>query len=182
MLYMVEMDLSDRAREHEWNDWYAAHLTKLLSMPGFRSAQRFKALPPALSPYLAIYDIDSASVLASNAYRSGGGPSSPGEWTSIMVDWHRNLFDCGQAPAVPLSAYLVVVDRKALSEPPLPIGVSALRCVGLDRIVFERGIAVCSAEEARAWQASSLHHTRVFQPLTGKLRAGGVILPPEENV
>lgn len=169
MLYMVEMDLSDRQREREWNDWYAAHLTKLLSMPGFRSAQRFKAAPPAVSPYLAIYDIDSASVLTSNVYRSGGGPSSPGEWTSIMVDWYPNLFDAEQAPDVPLGAYLVVVDRQTPSEPPLPIGVSALRCVGLDRTVHERGIAICSAEEARAWQARPLHHTRAFQPLTAKL-------------
>lgn len=170
MLYMVEMDLSDRQRVREWNDWYTAHLTKLLSMPGFRSAQRFKAVSPAVSPYLAIYGIDSAAVLTSDAYRTGGGPSSPGEWTSIMVDWHRNLFDSEEAPDVPLRTYLVVVDRKALSEPPLPMGVSTLRCVGLDRTVVERGIAVCSAEQVRAWQASSLHRTRVFQPLTGKLR------------
>ncbi len=103
--YMVEMDVSDRQREREWNAWYATHVMKLLRMPGFRGAQRFMAERPTVSPYLAVCEIDSPDVLISPAYRSGGGPRSPGNWIAIMVDWHRNLFDAQVAPAVPLDRF-----------------------------------------------------------------------------
>lgn len=89
--------------------------------------------------------------------------------TLYMVDWHRNLFDAQAAPAVSLERFLLVVDRPTISAPPLPPGAQALRCIGLDQTVEERGIAVCTAQEARHWQAQKRPHARMFQPISAKL-------------
>lgn len=173
MLYMVELDFTDRAREPEWEAWYTAHLQKLLAMPGFRTAQRFKSIAPATSPYLALYQIDSMDVFESAPYRAGAGRSSPGEWTRLMTNWHRNVLDGIEAAAdVPMAARLVIVDRPSASSPALPEGMRALRCLGLDRTVYERGIAVCTPHEARTLSArASAADTRVLRPLAPRMIA-----------
>lgn len=172
MLYMVELDFSRPQREAEWNAWYGEHLRMLLAMPGFRAVQRFKADAPAVSPYLAVYEVESPSVFTSEAYRARGGRTAPSEWAALMVDWHRNLFDgIDRAPAVPDDAVLLVVDGPAHSNRALSAGLSRLRCVGLDHTVDERGIAVCSAEQARALAAEAdPARARIFRPLMPQTR------------
>jgi hypothetical protein len=56
--------------EEEFNAWYdEEHLPERLSVPGFRSAQRWVAdLEPGAGKYLATYELDSAAVLRSAAY------------------------------------------------------------------------------------------------------------------
>ncbi len=44
MIYMVEMDFPHPEREAEWHAWYLAHIHVLLTVPGFRASQRFKAI------------------------------------------------------------------------------------------------------------------------------------------
>ena len=56
MLYMAECRFTDPAQEEAWNAWYGGpRLDELLSVPGFLTSQRFKAVTPADSPYLAIH-------------------------------------------------------------------------------------------------------------------------------
>src|ERR1700720_354091 len=93
VIYMVEMDFPHPEREAEWHAWYLAHIRVLLSVPGFRASQRFKATLATPSPYLALHEVSSAALFDSPAYRSRGGPASVGEWRQLQTNWHRNLLD-----------------------------------------------------------------------------------------
>ena len=58
MLYMVEMDFRNPAREADWHVWYLGHVAKLIrNVPGFRASQRFRAITPTPSPWLAMHDV-----------------------------------------------------------------------------------------------------------------------------
>ena len=60
MIYTVELNFSDPAREEEWNAWYETYLAQLVSLPGLSTAQRFRAVTPGTSTwaYLALYSAD----------------------------------------------------------------------------------------------------------------------------
>jgi len=138
---MVEMDLPDTPLLAEWHAWYDAHIRILLSVPGFRSAQRFQSMHATDSPYIAIYGIASAGVITSAAYRESGGPPSAGPWRSRMTNWKRNLLEgLDDAPRVARDGWLAILDRRTRDAPPLPAQMSALRPVGLDCSMVERGL------------------------------------------
>ncbi len=86
MIYMVEMDFPHSELLAEWEVWYAGHLRNLLSISGILSAQRFKAVAPDRSPYLAIYGIAHAHVLSGDEYRTRAGPTSTKEWGPRMTN------------------------------------------------------------------------------------------------
>jgi hypothetical protein len=67
------------AMEEEFNAWYdQEHLAERLSIPGFRSAQRWMAdVPQGSGKYLATYELDSAAVLQSPAYLARFQNQSP---------------------------------------------------------------------------------------------------------
>ena len=50
MLYMVEMEMPDRARLAAWHDWYLNHIKKLLTVDGYHASQRFEAVTPVVDP------------------------------------------------------------------------------------------------------------------------------------
>ena len=102
----------------EWDAWYVAHQHRLLSIPGFRASQRFEAIHPATSPFVALHQIDSADVLTSPTYRAQAGPTNTGEWQTKMDNWHRNLFALDRTPDVPAGARLVVVETAGASSVP----------------------------------------------------------------
>jgi len=79
VIYMVEMGFPHPEREAEWHAWYLAHIRVLLTVPGFRASQRFKAIGLTSSPYLALHEVASAALFDSPAYRARGGPDSTGE-------------------------------------------------------------------------------------------------------
>src|SRR5580658_5569396 len=62
VIYMVEMDMRLGDREAEWHAWYLAHIKVLLSVPGFRTSQRFQSILPAPAPYLALHQVDSGDL------------------------------------------------------------------------------------------------------------------------
>ena len=93
MIYMVEMDMDLGEREAEWHAWYLAHIKVLLTVPGFRASQRFKAVLPCPAPYLALHQVDSAAIFDSPEYRGRGGPASTGDWRALHKNWRRNLLD-----------------------------------------------------------------------------------------
>src|SRR5580704_11621241 len=76
VIYMVEMDMNLGDREAEWHAWYLAHIKVLLTVPGFRASQRFKAVLPCPAPYLALHQVDSGAIFDSAEYRACGGPAS----------------------------------------------------------------------------------------------------------
>jgi len=67
--------------EEEFNAWYdTEHVPERLAVPGVLTALRFCSVSAATPKYLAMYDLESESVLESEAYkRVAGDNSSP--WT-----------------------------------------------------------------------------------------------------
>jgi hypothetical protein len=97
-LLLVQADV---APEHEatWNRWYdQRHVPDLLTVPGFHSGRRFEAvadypgagLSGALPRYLALYDLDSAAVLASDPYKALSQPPRRTDEDRAMLRLFRN--------------------------------------------------------------------------------------------
>ncbi len=75
LLVMIDIDPS---HEHEFTEWYnKEHLPERVNCPGFLSGRRFEAIEGS-PKYLAIYDLETPSVLESDAYKKIAVPSP---WT-----------------------------------------------------------------------------------------------------
>lgn len=172
MLYMVELKLTDPAKEAAWDEWYLAHLHKLLRVPGFRSAQRFRTIDQAESPLLAIYDVESGDVLTSQAYTSVGGRGSADQWKAILTNWHRNLFEFdGRAPNVQPDEFLIVLDRTSGQSISAPQGFTLLNAIGLDRTIAQRAYRVSRTADVPASTPGAFTTRRVLVPMTSRLTA-----------
>jgi hypothetical protein len=171
MIYMVEMALLDTGRRAEWDAWYVAHQHRLLTIPGFRASQRFEAIHPVPSPFVALHEVASADVFTSPPYRAQAGPTNTGEWQTKMNNWHRNLFALDQTPDVPMDARLVVVETEGAASLPTDAPVAWMDAVGLDRSVSRRGLAVMPP--AIADDLAGLPGLRVLKPIGPRLRTGG---------
>ena len=167
MIYMVEMRLLDTPRRAEWDAWYVAHQRRLLSIPGIRASQRFEAIHPAESPFVALHEVDSPDVFTSAPYRAQAGPSNTGEWQTRMDNWRRNVFaGVDHTPDVPMDARLVLVEDDA--ELPAWVAVQWMEAVALDRSVVRRALAVLAAAPADA--LAGRPGLRVLRPLGARLR------------
>ena len=165
MIYMVEMALIDTARRVEWDAWYLEHMKKLISIPGIQATQRFEAVSPHPSPFVAIHQVTGPDVFVSDAYRAKAGPTGTGAWRERMNNWHRNVLDgLAETPDVPLPGALIVVEDDAMPA----VAVQWLDAVGLDRSVARRGIAV-AARLADVAHLIGVPGIRVCRPLTPRL-------------
>jgi hypothetical protein len=72
--------IPDASYETEFNDWYdLEHIRLRMRVPGFRSAQRYVA--PGTRRYLAIYEMEAASVLQTPPYQEvKNNPSERTRW------------------------------------------------------------------------------------------------------
>src|SRR5215467_2749628 len=72
--------IPDASYEAAFNDWYdQEHIPLRMRVPGFRSAQRYVA--PGTRHYLALYEMESASVLQSLSYQEvKNNPSERTRW------------------------------------------------------------------------------------------------------
>ncbi|MDP6390951.1 MAG: sugar ABC transporter [Alphaproteobacteria bacterium] len=156
---MVECGFADPAREDEWNAWYGGpKIASLVTLPQFTGSQRFKAEDGQPAPYLAIHGVAAAEFFESDNYKGAGGGSF-NEWQDEIVDWRRSLYDgMDVLPEVETDQRLAVLD--GAGEAP---GIVWLDCVGLDRSVPRRGLAVLEAGDPVPEGA------RVFHPMTGKI-------------
>ena len=175
MIYMVEMGFPHPEREAEWHAWYLAHIRVLLTVPGFRAAQRFQAIVDGTpSPYLALHEVASAALFDSPAYRSRGGPTSVGEWRALQTNWHRNLLDgIEESPEVPAEAHLLVLRDARDAVLPEGVAVSWLRGVGLDRTIGECGLAVVGDPAPLLALAERDKRICLYRPISEKIRAAG---------
>lgn len=165
---MVEMRLLDAARRAEWEAWYVAHQHRLLAIPGIRASQRFEAIHPAASPFVALHQVDSPDVFTSAPYRAQAGPTNTGEWQSRMDNWHRNVFaGVDETPDVATDMRLVLAEDGAA----LPAATPAqwMQAVALDRSVARRALAVMPPPAATALVGAP--GIRVLRPLGARLRA-----------
>jgi hypothetical protein len=174
MIYMVEMQFTNTAREHDWHTWYLAHTTKLVrTVPGFRATQRFRAITETASPWLAIHEVEGPAVFESAEYRANGGPASTGIWQHEHTNWYRNLFGgIERSPDVGMDAHLLLADEGAK----LPAGLSLqwLPSAGLDKTVMARGFAIVGPGQPVAWLKASyfdIPGLRIFKPITPRITA-----------
>jgi hypothetical protein len=171
---MVEMEFPHPAREADWHTWYLAHIRVLLTVPGFRASQRFQAIGPTSSPYLALHEVASAALFDSPAYRARGGPASTGEWRALQTNWHRNLLEgIEETPKVPAEAHLLLLRDAPDAALPAGIAVSWLRGVGLDRTIRECGLAVVADPAPLMTLAERDERIRLYRPISEKIRAAG---------
>ncbi|KAA8996686.1 sugar ABC transporter [Affinibrenneria salicis] len=108
MIYTVECSFVDPAEEAEWNAFYSLEkLPALISVSGFQTSQRFKALSADCPRYLAIHSIDNLNILQGDEYRQKGGGNFA-RWQRHITDWRRNLYGgINRAPAISKDEYLV---------------------------------------------------------------------------
>jgi hypothetical protein len=71
------MNPSSPAAEDDLNAWYDQHALARLALPGVNTAARYKNAGTGGAPYMALYDLDDAAVLDSQAYRDLRGREIP---------------------------------------------------------------------------------------------------------
>jgi hypothetical protein len=170
MIYMVEMEFRNPAREADWHVWYMTHVARLIrTVPGFRASQRFRAITATRSPWLALHDVESPAVFESAEYRANGGPASTGEWQAEHSNWYRNLFaGIDHTPEVPFDAHLLMLEGSATVPPPWAAEVTWLTSAGLDRTAERRGIAIVPAGRLSAG-LFGLDGVRIFKPISPRV-------------
>ena len=120
-LFLVRMDI---AHDHEatFNDIYdTEHIHHLRKVPGVRRASRYRQ-PSATDPrYLAAYELDSAAVLESAAWKAAG---EAGRWNTVVkphtLNRHLALYEWvgGSAALLGTTPYVfwVMMDVEAHRE------------------------------------------------------------------
>ena len=172
MIYLVEMDFRDPAREADWHIWYLDHITSLIRhVPGFTATQRFRALTAMPSPWLALHEVNSPALFESKEYKSHGGPVSTGEWRERHTNWYRNVYaGIDKTPDVPIDGHLLMADEGAKVPASFTGKVTWLENVGLDRSTKGRGIAVIPAGKLTAslFDQPGIH---LYKPITPRIPA-----------
>ena len=151
MIYTVECNYADPASEAEWNAFYSQEkLPALISVSGFGSSQRFKALSGDCPAYLALHSVDTLAVLQSDEYREKGGGNFS-RWQPHITDWRRNLYaGLDRAVAVGAGEFLLVSEQGP--QPLIELGLTpiALHAVALDSTPAHRWLAKLDDAQARA--------------------------------
>jgi len=167
MIYTVECAFTDPARENAWNAWYDGEkLESLLSVPGFRASQRFRAVTATAAPYLAIHSIRDAAVLDQEIYgRAGGGTF--GGWDNLVTRWDRNLYSGMEAaPEVGADQLLVMVDDPAAGRAAPGVALTWLEIAGLDQTVSRRGLGIVELAAGADLARGRIANLTVFEPIT----------------
>lgn len=170
MIYVVEMEFRNAAREHDWHVWYLAHTTALVrNVPGFTATQRFRSLTPSASPWVALHEVEGPQIFESAAYKANGGPAATGEWQHEHTNWHRNLFDGVRlTPDVALDQHLLMAEDGTRLPAPYEAQAIRLTGVGLDRSIKSRSIAVVPAGGLKAGMFGQ-DGLRVLKPITPRI-------------
>jgi len=164
MIYIVECDFTDAARESDWNIWYSSHLKDLLAIPGFLTAQRFKVLGAGAPTYRAIYGVESLDVYTSAAYLGRRLGRFPEEWRSSITSWKRNLFSGLTCPPGIGPQECMVLSSAPGS--PADVRFDTLTIAGLDRSIPEIRMGVVPEMMGRHIAQKELSGVTVLQPLT----------------
>lgn len=144
VFYMVEMHYPLEDDRDAFNTFYAKHISMLLTIDGFLSAQRYECEHDADAPFLAVYRLRDDQVLERESYTSRAGRNSvKPDFRAKMTNWDRNLVE-GEIDNmdVPDGGWLVLIDRLKPNSPPLPADFTPLRVIGLDATIAERGVAI----------------------------------------
>ncbi len=167
-IYMVQHAFSRPDWEAEWNAWYGGNLKVLMSVPGFRTGQRFKALYGSPPRYMAVYTVDSPDVFESKRYlKAGGGGTNSQRFRPAYQVWIRNLFaGIEAASAVCEGEYLVSVDSEAKNVELPGVPLTWLESTGFHRSTPYRGIAVVSRNLMEPMSRNN--SVAIYQPITAQ--------------
>lgn len=173
MIYTVECSFANPASEAEWNDFYSLDkLPALISVRGFHTSQRFKALSRGCPVYLALHSIDGLDILTGEEYRHKGGGNFA-RWQQHITEWHRNLYDgIERAPAIGEGEYLA--SSAVGPEPLIRLGLTpyAMHGVAMEKFPEHRWLA----KIARG-NAPDIEHLpegmNVYAPMTAQLTKDG---------
>ena len=148
--YMVEMHYPATEDRGRFDDFYYNHITMLLTIKGFLSAQRYECTHEARAPFLAVYRLTEPGVMTSENYTSKAGRNSVDPvFRAKMTNWDRNLVQGDIASMdVPDGGHLILIDRLNVDSPPLPAGFAPLSVVGLDATIVQRGVRILAKGEA----------------------------------
>ncbi|PQZ67941.1 sugar ABC transporter [Achromobacter sp. MYb9] len=175
MIYTVECSFADPGSEAEWNHFYSAEkLPALISVTGFHTSQRFKALSHGCPIYLAVHTIDSLDVLTGEEYRQKGGGNFA-RWQQHITDWHRNLYcDIGLAPAVNEDELLALCASGP--EPLIQMGLAplAMRAVALEKFPERRWLAKLPRRQAALVESQS-EGIYLYSPMTEQLTSSRAV-------
>lgn len=174
MIYTVECNFSDARSEAEWNDFYSLEkLPALISVTGFHTSQRFKAISDGCPVYLAVHTIDRLDVLTGDEYRRKGGGNFA-RWQQHITDWHRNLYsDIGVAPAVNADELLALCASGP--DPLIQIGLEplAMQAVALEKFPERRWLA--KLPRSHAPLVENLEGVHVYSPMTEQLTSAHTV-------
>ncbi|WP_170936080.1 sugar ABC transporter [Pandoraea sp. PE-S2R-1] len=177
MIYTVECSFADAASEAEWNDFYSLEkLPALISVTGFHTSQRFKAISDGCPVYLAIHTIDGLDVLTGEEYRQKGGGNFA-KWQEHITDWHRNLYDgMGLAPAVNDDEILALCANGP--EPLIQMGLKplAMHAVALEKFPVRRWLAVLSRTDVPRVE-SIAEGVHLYLPMAAQLTSTSLRVP-----
>ncbi|MBN3723784.1 sugar ABC transporter [Burkholderia sp. Ac-20379] len=170
MIYTVECSFADPVSEAEWNTFYSLEkLPALISVAGFQTSQRFKAIGGDCPVYLAVHTIDSLDVLTGDEYRHKGGGNFA-KWQQHITDWHRNLYsDIGVAPAVGADELLALCAHGP--DPLIRMGLvpSAMQAIALEKFPERRWLAKLRLNDAH--RVEGLEGVFLYAPMTEQLTA-----------
>jgi hypothetical protein len=189
-VYVVRCNFTEPAREQAWNAWYGGpKIVQMLSLPYFRTCQRFRRSYGAGRDYLALWTVQRPEAMTTPEYRAQWGFS---EWAPYITDWSRDLFDGGPATEhafeVKLAGALQVVSFEGMQPErarieqaaiaPLRSGMLWLPIAGLDRHTPLIGIKVLSDAGERADVPPPRDGVReaLYRPLSEQHRRADVSL------
>ena len=182
-VYIVRCNFTEPAKEQAWNAWYGGpKIAQMLSLPHFRTCQRFRRERGAGRDYLALWTVQNPDAMTTPEYRGQWGFS---EWTPFITDWSRDLFDGRPAGehefTVKASGGLQVVSFEGMDAEgaramqaklaPSRPGMMWLPVVGLDRHTPLIGIKVLPHAGERLPDApgEGMHET-LYRPLSEQHR------------
>jgi hypothetical protein len=164
--YMVEMHYPASEDRALFDKFYDKHITMLLGIDGFLSAQRYETTHKARAPFLAVYKLRDPDVMESTGYTSKAGRSSvKPAFSAKMTNWDRNLVQ-GDIDNMDVldDACMVLIDRLTPDSPPLPEGFTPLDIVGLDATITQRGVRIFKGHDA-ALPGAAGWTVRTLRPL-----------------
>lgn len=181
MIYTVECSFANPASEAEWNDFYSLEkLPALISVSGFHSSQRFKALSPGCPVYLAMHSIDGLAVLEGDEYRQKGGGNFA-RWQQHITDWHRNLYGgLERAPAIGEGDHLIV--SAVGPEPLIEMGLKPdlMRAVALEKFPENRWLAKLDSSISLSVETLP-KDVHLYAPMTAQLTSGSGAVPQTQG-
>jgi len=166
--YMVEMHYPASEDRAEFDDFYHNHISMLLTIDGFQSAQRYECTHAARAPFMAVYRLRDPDVMTSENYTSKAGRNSVDPaFRAKMTNWDRNLVHGDiESMDVPDGSSMVLIDRHTPDSPALPDGFTPLEIVGLDATIVQRGVRIVPDGDAIAPDVPSEGWTvRTFRPI-----------------